>query len=396
MGAFSMSYALFSRNPDLKRLRHEGYFVQIEKGFLIMREVPYVNSQKQIKMGKIISSLCLSGDITAKPEPHTVFFEGEFPCNADGTRIQGIDAGAAPALGAGLKAQYQFSSKPGPQGYSDYYQKMSTYATIISGPAAVHTPGTTPRVYRQPDEEEASVFNYIETASDRVGIGALTARLEEERIALIGTGGTGSYILDQVAKTPVREIRLIDSDEFFTHNAFRAPGAPTIEQLREAPKKVDYLAGIYSHMHRHIVPHAVKIEASTLHLLEGISFAFLCMDAGEEKRLAIRKLEELGVSFIDVGMGLELMDGSLGGVLRVTASTPDKRDHVTQRVSFQAADGDNVYVSNIQVADLNMLNAALAVVKWKKLRGFYRDLEKEHHSSYTTDGNMLLNGDQAC
>lgn len=391
-----MSYALFSRNPDLKRLRDEGYFVQIKDGLLIMRDVPYVNSRKEIKLGRIISTLCLAGDVTAKPEPHTVHFEGEFPCKADGTPLREIAIGGQVPPLNGQEAQHQFSSKPGPQGYSDYHQKMSTYATIISGPAAVLNPDVTPRVYRQPDEEEASVFNYIETASDRVGIGALTALLEEERIVIIGTGGTGSYILDQVAKTPVREIRLIDSDEFFTHNAFRAPGAPTIEQLREAPKKVDYLAGIYSRMHRHIVPHAVKIEASTLHLLEGISFAFLCMEAGEEKRLAIRKLEELGVSFIDVGMGLELVDGSLGGVLRVTASTPDKRDHVTQRVSFQAADGDNVYVSNIQVADLNMLNAALAVVKWKKLRGFYRDLEKEHHSSYTTDGNMLLNGDQAC
>jgi hypothetical protein len=47
------------------------------------------------------------------------------------------------------------------------------------------------------------------------------------------------------------------------------------------------------------------------------------------------------------------------------------------------------------VADLNALNAAMAVVKWKKIRGFYRDLERAHHSTYTTDGNMLLNGDRS-
>ena len=101
------------------------------------------------------------------------------------------------------------------------------------------------------------------------------------------------------------------------------------------------------------------------------------------------------MSFVDVGMGLELANGSLGGILRVTASTSDKRDHVRQRVSFEGGGAENVYVSNIQVADLNMLNAALAVIKWKKLLGFYRDLEMEHHCSYTTDGNMLLNGDCA-
>jgi hypothetical protein len=287
------------------------------------------------------------------------------------------------------------SSKPGPQGYQDYYQKMSTYATIIAGAAAAISPGATPRLFRQPDAEDESVFNYLETASDRAGVGALTARLEAERIAIVGVGGTGSYVLDQVAKTPVREIRLIDSDEFLQHNAFRAPGAPSIDNLREVQKKVDYFGSIYSRMHRGIVAHAVQLDASTIHLLDGVTFAFLCMDAGDSKRLAVQKLEALGVPFVDVGMGLELVNGSLGGILRVTASTPHKRDHVRARVGFEGGDAENVYASNIQVADLNMLNAALAVIKWKKIRGFYRDLENEYHCSYTTDGNMLLNGDHA-
>jgi len=49
---------------------------------------------------------------------------------------------------------------------------------------------------------------------------------------------------------------------------------------------------------------------------------------------------------------------------------------------------------NIQIADLNMLNAAFAVIKWKKLLGFYKDLENEHFSTYTVDGNLLVNEDQ--
>jgi hypothetical protein len=389
-----MSAELFSLNQDLARLREDGYFVQIKGGLLIMREVPYVDTQQKVKMGTITSSLCLSGNVTQKPEPHTVHFTGEFPCNVDGTPIQGISAGPLPENYTN-SSEYQLSSKPGPEGYQDYFQKMSTYATIVAGPAAVLKSGTTPRVFRQPDDEEDSVFNYVETASDRVGIGALTALLETERIAIIGVGGTGSYILDQVAKTPVREIRLFDSDEFLQHNAFRAPGAPSIHTLREVPKKADYFADIYSKMHRHIVPHTVQIDANTVHLLEGVTFAFLCMDAGEPKRLAMLKLKEMDVPFVDVGMGLELVNGSLGGILRVTASTPGRRDHASERISFDSGGAENVYISNIQVADLNMLNAALAVIKWKKILCFYRDLEKEHHCTYTIDGNMLLNGDLA-
>jgi hypothetical protein len=214
-------------------------------------------------------------------------------------------------------------------------------------------------------------------------------------VGILGAGGTGGYILDLVAKTPVREIRIFDDDDFLSHNAFRAPGAPSLEELRDAPKKVHYLKGIYERMHRGIVAHPVKMKTETLGLLDGITFAFISMDAGEEKRAVVAKLEALGVPFIDVGMGLELSNGSLGGILRVTTSTPAKREHVhAGRISFAGGGGQDVYASNIQVADLNALNACLAVVKWKKLCGFYRDLESEHHSTYTTDGSMLLNGDQ--
>ncbi len=391
-----MSDALFSLNADLAKLRNEGYLVQRFGGFLVMREVPYLNAQRQVKRGTLISDLLLSGDRTCKPQPHTVYFDGDYPCNTDGgTLAAAIGAGDGPGnIGHCLVARYRFSSKPSEQGYSDYFEKMTNYAKILSGPAAVVDPNATARVFREPEEEEGSVFHYVETASDRVGIGALTARLEGERVAIIGVGGTGSYVLDQIAKTPVREIRLIDGDDFLQHNAFRAPGAPSLDTLRQVHKKVDYFASIYGRMHRHVIPHAVAISADTVDLLDGVTVAFLCMDAGGAKRLAVEHLEAAGVPFIDVGMGLELVDGSLGGILRVTMSTPAARDGFRQHVSFSGDDGEDVYASNIQVADLNMLNASLAVIKWKKLLGFYRDLEHELQCSYTTDGNLLINGGQ--
>ena len=389
-----MSRALFSHNADLKRLRDEGYFVQVVGGLLVMREVPYVDAKRHVRMGTLISSLNMAGDQTQRPDTHVIHFDGDFPCGSDGAPIQQISHQSGNFdLGHELKAGHSFSSKP-EGGYSDYFHKMTTYAAILSGPAAVLKPAATPRTFRTPEVEEDSVFNYTETASDRVGIGALTERLKPETVAIIGGGGTGSYILDLVSKTPVREIWVFDDDEFLQHNAFRAPGAASIEDLREAPKKVDYLKSIYSRMHRGIVAHAMALDATNLHLLDGVTFAFLSMDAGKEKRLVVEKLEAIGASFVDVGMGLELDEGSLGGILRMTASTPEKRDHVHQgRISFAGGGEKDLYSSNIQVADLNALNAAFAVIKWKKLRGFYRDLEEEHHCTYTTDGNMLLNGD---
>ena len=80
-------------------------------------------------------------------------------------------------------------------------------------------------------------FRYMDTASGRAGIGAISEQLATGPVAIVGLGGTGSYILDLVAKTPVREIHLFDGDRFGQHNAFRSPGAPHIDTLRQTPPK---------------------------------------------------------------------------------------------------------------------------------------------------------------
>jgi len=149
-------------------------------------------------------------------------------------------------------------------------------------------------------------------------------------------------------------------------------------------------------MHRGIVPHERYMDASNVNELAGLAFVFLCLDRGRPKKLVIEKLEELDIPFVDVGMGVQEVEGSLLGIVRTTTSTPKQRGHVKDksRISFSDGDENNEYSTNIQIADLNALNAALAVVKWKKLFGFYVDLENEHHSTYTIDGNMMTNEDQ--
>ena len=122
--------------------------------------------------------------------------------------------------------------------------------------------------------------------------------------------------------------------------------------------------------------------------LRDAQFAFLCLDEGKPKALAIAKLTEYGVPFVDVGMGLLVKDSQVTGILRVTTSTPQQRG-AHRRIPCGENDAANEYDKNIQVADLNALNAALAVLKWKKLFGFYADNEGEHFSTYTIDGNLL-------
>lgn len=68
--------------------------------------------------------------------------------------------------------------------------------------------------------------------------------------------------------------------------------------------------------------------------------------------------------------------------------------HSKQRIAFKTQEEANEYDKNIQVVELNALNAALAVIKWKKLFGFYADDEQEHFSVYVISGNETINEDQ--
>src|SRR5437868_4067332 len=117
---------------------------------------------------------------------------------------------------------------------------------------------------------DESVFHYADNSVARAGLVEFMRRLELEKLAIIGLGGTGSYILDHVAKTPVKEIHLFDDDVLLNHNAFRAPGAPTLDELRKPPLKVDYFSAIYGRMHRGIRPHPEFITDKNLGLLDGI------------------------------------------------------------------------------------------------------------------------------
>ncbi len=122
-----------------------------------------------------------------------------------------------------------------------------------------------------------------------------------------------------------------------------------------------------------------------MHLLDGSEFVFLCLDSGSAKEVIIAHLENQCIPFVDVGLGLDLRDGdTLGGQIRVTASTDKRSNHIRgkNRISFVEA-GNNDYTSNIQVADLNALNAALAVIRRKKHFGFYSDSSKRNTTAYT-------------
>lgn len=390
-----MSQDIFEKSPDLRRLREEGFEVFIVDSHLVVGNIPYVNNHRELQWGSLVCPLELAGNITCKPPDHVMGFTGTQPCNQDGKVIAGIvNCECNEAISSSIVVTRKFSNKP-PDGYPDYYTKVVRYVEILSSPARSIDDSVDPRNFRVlPDNCSDSPFEYPDTNTGRAHIDSLAQRFHGQKVGIIGTGGTGSYVLDLASKTPVALIRLFDDDEFRQHNAFRTPGAASLEQLAQRLKKVDYLTGIYSKMHRRIEAYAQKVDERNLPLLYDLDFVFICIDNGPAKRTIINRLRDRKLPFIDVGLGVQLVNGKLTGTARVTACTELCSDHIEKRVSF-GADDDDLYATNIQIADLNMLNAALAVMRWKKLVGFYADLKREHECGYVIECNCLVNDDFA-
>jgi hypothetical protein len=390
-----MSQQLISRSDDLRRLRDEGYDVDIVAAHLVLRDVPYVTAEQKIERGVLVSTIVVSGEATTTPDTHVVMFAGSsFPCDQNGKPIDAIRSGTVQqAIGDTLTVSFSFSSKP-EGGYPDYHSKMTAYVAILQGPAQAIDPSVTAKTFPAiPATEEESVFRYLDTASSRAGIGAATRKLEQLKVAIVGLGGTGSYVLDLVAKTPVDEIHLFDGDTLLNHNAFRSPGAASLDELDEKPSKVEYFQARYDAMRRGVIAHAEYLGASNIESLRDADFVFVCIDAGGAKKIIVESLERFGVPFIDVGMGVMLVDDSLGGQVRTTLSVPGHREFLRRRVSLADGGVEDDYDRNVQIADLNALNAAIAVMRWKKHFGFYRDYSQQLNITYTIDTDRLLSED---
>ena len=398
-----MSSPVIAHSPDLARLRAEGFEIQVHpSNHVVVRSIPYVTAEGTVAYGTLFIPIeQLNGNVVGPPPNHQAYFAGSFPHSNQGAKLTVLLApGTAPGnfvLGKDLVAQFHLSYKSpkivaATGKYSDYYDLVTSYVDEMWKYARRVDSTTDPRTGRVDDyDAPESVFVYPDTASSRAGIAAVSEKLVGHTIAIIGVGGTGSYVLDLVSKTPVKEIHLFDGDFFLQHNAFRAPGAAPKEDVFANPpiRKVEYHKRNYSKMHRGIIPHPEFID-DLPEIFKSVDFTFLCIDRAIAKRKIVDGLIGLGKPFIDVGMGITMENTSLTGAMRTTLSTEECR---TPRHQISFVDVEDDYALNIQIADLNALNAALAVIRWKKLLGFYESgAEAERSSIYTVNFNRIDNG----
>ena len=382
-----MSREQISRREDLQRLVEEGYELEVRSGHLVLHRVPYVTSERTVKYGQLVCPLVETGP----PPDHTMYFTGEYPCDDTGAPIEALRNNSnRRELAEGLWVDHYFSAKPVGGTYQDYYRKLTHYAQVIGRCARRIDPSAVVRAGRLVlSEDPNDPFVFMETASSRAGITRLNERLSGDRIGIVGLGGTGSYILDYVSKTRVSEIHLFDGDRFQQHNAFRAPGTTTTDELEGRPTKAQLYSERYAKMRSGVVAHEFDVDTDNVDVLRDLDFVFVAVDDNETRGWLLSALDRMRIPFVDVGMGIEKTDEKLLGIVR-TSFCETLNSSAAQRGEGGLPDVGE-YERNVQIVELNALNAALAVIRWKKHREFYLDLGNEGRSTYTIDGNHMSN-----
>jgi molybdopterin/thiamine biosynthesis adenylyltransferase len=373
-----MFQRLVNHNPDIRQLVEKGYALSFDSNYLVIRDIPYLDQDKTLQVGAIVSKLVFTDKDHVQLEDHQIFFCGYHPYQLDGAPIPNLGGGATTLAltSEDLVVQRSFSNKPA-KGFKNLFDKIESYVAIFSGPA-MELYDANPLTFRVNEETGDSVFCFNDTLTSRAEIGDLMSAYKEDVIAIIGLGGTGSYVLDFLVKTPVKEIRGFDLDRFHIHNAYRSPGKLEAEELDK--RKADVYQKRYEGFRSGVNISAKFILSDSDADLQGVTFAFVCVDKGSSRREIFDVLMRLKIPFIDVGMGLNRDKGSIGGMLRTTYYGSESAvDVLAQKLSPMHDDPNDVYANNIQISELNALNACLAVIKFKQLRGFYTDDDAYYH-----------------
>lgn len=383
-----MSQELINHSDDLKKLQNEGYEIDVNNGYGIVSHIPYLKANGEIDYGTLVSKIALVGDKANYDGDHVIYFSGEQPCNIDGTEITPIKHCETNSVFAGINVKRSFSNKP-EGNYKDYYEKFVNYANIISFPAIAKDSSVTAKTFKKIVEEEKSVFQYVDTNSSRAGIDNCNRKMLNKKIAIIGLGGTGAYILDLVSKTNVNEIHLIDGDTFCQHNAFRSPGAASKEIFPKSMSKVSYFKGKYQNMHKNLIEYDMFIKEENVSTLKDMDFVFICIDSGIARKIITDYLVLEEIPFIDAGMGLQNINDTINGQIRITVFDKTNYDRIPVYLDFDE-DGDDVYNTNIQIAECNALNAAIAVMEWKKYFRIYENVNSKCQNVYSIEmGEMV-------
>jgi hypothetical protein len=371
--------ALANRNPDIKRLLDKGYALRIDSAHLVVRDIPYLDCERALQWGAIVTKLNFIDKERVEQHDHQIFFAGGVPYGLDGNPISNLGGGQASVTleKTDVVVQRSFSNKPKDANnnfvaFPDFFAKIESYASVISGPA-IQLHGANPLTFRVDEDIAAnSIFKFQDTLTSRAEIGDLSALFKDDIVAVIGLGGSGAYVLDFLVKTPVKEIRGFDGDLFHVHNAYRSPGK--LDEAEFNLSKAEVYQKRYEGFRDGLTLRHQYLDETCAEQLNGVTFAFVCVDNGLARAKIFDLLIALKIAFIDVGMGLNRKRCAISGALQATYYNVEDASKIRALGLAELSEHpDDEYRQNVQIGELNAMNACLAIIRYKQARGFYFD-----------------------
>lgn len=367
--------ALANRNPFIKDLEEQGYDVDFVNGLVVIGGLPYLDSDGALQYGDLVTPVDLAEDgLINPPTNHQVWFTGGRPhYHANQQIVLGFAENRLP-ITQDYVAPHSFSYKlhdenGAPRAYASFDEKISTYLALLTTPAMNEFPGASPmRGLTKKAAAQKSPLHFPDTSSAAYGFSDYADLLRGKSIAIIGLGGTGSYILDLVARTHLERIVLFDDDKVHMQTIFRMPGFIPRPFGR---KKVEVLAQHYGQWRSGIVAIPERVTGTNIDQLAGLDFVFVSVDDGSARQMIVEWLNSKHIPFVDCGIGLNRVVGGLNGVIRITGVDREAYDRTINTAYLPTAIKADEYRKQGQIAELNALNAALAVVRFKQHLGLF-------------------------
>jgi hypothetical protein len=378
---------LASHNPFIRDLDAQGYQVDFVGGYFVIYGLPYLDGKGALQHGDWASPLDLNGAVIDPPTNHQVWWRGERPCDQSGRELRLGGPPQRVTITDGLVTDYTFSFKLLEQGvmrlYRSFEEKVQTYLDVITGPARAAFPEATPlRGIEIKAAAQGSPLKFPDMMSSRYHMNDISALLLGKKVAIIGLGGTGSYILDFIARTHLERITLFDDDKVHVHTIFRIPGF--IPDAITQPK-VEALARQYGQWHGGLQAIPERIDAQNIARLSEFDFVFVSVDDGPARLLIVDWLSAQGIPYVDCGMGLGRSNNGLSGFIRVTGTGREAFERNRDSVRLPTGNAANdEYRKQAQITELNALNAAMAVIRFKQHFGLFENLNDTTCSIFDT------------
>lgn len=234
-------------------------------------------------------------------------------------------------------------------------------------------------------DNACSIPEFGKRVAQTFGEGTLN-KLRKLKVAVVGCSGTGSLVIEQLARNCIGALVLIDPDFVEEKNLNRIPNT-TMQDAAEKRAKVNVLANAIANMGLGTNVHAIHgdlYDPSTILAIAGCDVVFGCMDTIEGRHILNRLASFYLLPYFD--LGVKLVADTKGNVDEVSgavhylqpggSSLRSRRVYTDERLRAESlfrTDPDSYharrkegYIQNVHeekpaVISVNMLVAAMAV-----------------------------------